>query len=358
MNSARHRKPHKRWFALALLCQPLITGALPGQETGSFLPADNLQAHAAGRRVRQVPVLENLDKQYAEGLNALRARDWPRAQATFETLLTQAPNYRDTRRLLARAQQGRTEETLAHYYVEGLKARSKGETLKAASFLRAVHEMDPDFRDAASLLADIEKEIQSFAPTDTSTSMFYILSPDSLHVLAQQAIAHQNWTRALAILGYLEKLEADNHEVKRSLNEVCAHMQIAQMGVSNVESESTLRRFLFVAGTLATVFALPLATVLACSSINRARFHLMRGNYKRATHLYEKVLLRNPDRLRIYPVLAQLYLLLGRHDETALRVFKTIVRLNLPMPQRQRINDVLAGRNFHRRAEHEDIEVS
>ncbi|MGH7494185.1 MAG: tetratricopeptide repeat protein [bacterium] len=358
MNSARHRRTRKCWLALAFVFQHLISGELPAQEAGLFLPSDNQQAHAIGRRVTPAPVFENLDKKYAEGLTALHARDWPRAQVAFETLLTQAPDYRDTRRLLAQAQQGSAEATLAHYYVEGLKARSTGETLKAASFLRAVHKMDPDFRDAASLLAEIEAEIQELTPADAPAEGFSALPPDSLQMLAKQALAHEDWFRALAVLGHLEKLEPDNHEVKRRLKEARAQMQIAQLGVSHVEVEGTGKRFLLVAGALAAVFGLPMAAAFAFSSTNRARFHLMRGNFKRAAQLYENLLLRRPDRISIYPRLAQLYLLLGRHDEAALRVFNTIVRLNLPMPQRQSINDVLASSYLrHRRVDQEAIEV-
>ncbi len=191
-----------------------------------------------------------------------------------------------------------------------------------------------------------------------STAAELHLPPDSLRVLAQHACAREDWTEAVALLERLEKLEPGDYAVEKKLNEARAHLQIAQIGVAHVEVESAGKRFLLVAGALAALIALPAVGVLALASMNRARFHLLRGNYKRAAQLYENLLLRHPGRLKIYPRLANVYLLMGRQDETALRVFKTIMQLNLATPQRQRINDVLAGSYIAQgRADQEAIAV-
>jgi hypothetical protein len=92
-------------------------------------------------------------------------------------------------------------------------------------------------------------------------------------------------------------------------------------------------------GTLA---ALSLVGVVILSPTVRARFHVLRGNYAAGARIYEKILARHPQRVKLCLPLANLYLLLGRRDEAALKIFKTILQLNLAAPNRDEINAIVA----------------
>ncbi|NUM75992.1 hypothetical protein HUU40_16640 [candidate division KSB1 bacterium] len=73
----------------------------------------------------------------------------------------------------------------------------------------------------------------------------------------------------------------------------------------------------------------------------RARWHHLRGNYAAAAEIYERLLARHPERLQLYPALAEIYLLLPRADEHALQVFRKVVRYNLESPNREAIDEIL-----------------
>ena len=78
------------------------------------------------------------------------------------------------------------------------------------------------------------------------------------------------------------------------------------------------------------------------SPVARARLHLMRGNFATATLIYEGLLARNPGKVKLYPVLANIYLQQGRSDENAMKVYKTILQLNLTTAYRDEINAIVA----------------
>ncbi|MCI0692940.1 hypothetical protein L0337_13165 [candidate division KSB1 bacterium] len=73
----------------------------------------------------------------------------------------------------------------------------------------------------------------------------------------------------------------------------------------------------------------------------RARWHFFRCNYTAAAEIYEKLLARHPGRLKLYPTLAEIYLLLPRNDAQALKVFKKVLQFNLDTPNREEIEVIV-----------------
>lgn len=73
----------------------------------------------------------------------------------------------------------------------------------------------------------------------------------------------------------------------------------------------------------------------------RARWHLFRCNYTAAAEIYERLLARHPDRLKLYSILAEIYLLLPRNDAQALKVFKKVLQFNLETPNREEIDAIV-----------------
>jgi len=69
----------------------------------------------------------------------------------------------------------------------------------------------------------------------------------------------------------------------------------------------------------------------------RAWIYTLCGKYDVAGQIYEKVLERNPQRLSLYPALADIYLRQRRCDEYAMKVYKKALETSLPNRQRQAI---------------------
>ena len=90
----------------------------------------------------------------------------------------------------------------------------------------------------------------------------------------------------------------------------------------------------------------------------RARILLLQGDYAKAAQIYERLLGRRPTRLKLYPVLANIYLLEGRTDEQAIKVFKMILQLNLLTHRRDDINAIVAQRFLSEgRKDHDAINI-
>jgi tetratricopeptide (TPR) repeat protein len=90
------------------------------------------------------------------------------------------------------------------------------------------------------------------------------------------------------------------------------------------------------------MLVLPALGLALFSPSVRAHFCTLRADYAGAAQIYEKLLARNPKRVNLYPKLANLYLILGRMDERALKIFKTILQLNLATPNLEQINTIVA----------------
>lgn len=114
----------------------------------------------------------------------------------------------------------------------------------------------------------------------------------------------------------------------------------------------------YLGGALAAFVLLPLLGVFVFSPMSRANYYLWRKNYLAATQIFEKLLTRHPQRAHLYTPLAESYLQLGRNDERALKVYKTVTQLNLPTRKRDEINSVLAQKYLAEgRTDPEVIEV-
>lgn len=151
-------------------------------------------------------------------------------------------------------------------------------------------------------------------------------------------------TGALAVAAHLARIQADSQNVWPLSAAVRPHEQKPGL--------------LYPIGAVATLILLPVLGLLVFSSEKRANYYLWRKNYPAAANLLEKMLARHPEKAGLYAPLAELYLRLGRDDERALKVYQTVLRLNLPTRRREEINAALAQKYLAEgRTDSEVIEV-
>jgi hypothetical protein len=90
----------------------------------------------------------------------------------------------------------------------------------------------------------------------------------------------------------------------------------------------------------------------------RARIHLGRGNPGAAAKIYESKLQRNPRKMKLYLPLANIYLKMQRKDESAIKIYKTILQLNLATEEREKFSEIVAQKYLAEgRTDAEVIEV-
>jgi tetratricopeptide (TPR) repeat protein len=227
------------------------------------------------------PVTDNHEPLYREALSKMQAGNWQASLTSFEKLNDVAPDYRNVRQLLSAVRDSMAlanQQELAKLYREGETAMQNGD-----------------------------------------------------------------WQLAVQTFENVQSLDANFREVKNKLADARFNLSKTSQKVVTVKSSFTSRiNMTTLAASAAVLLILPVVGLLFFSPVTRARFHLLQGKYDRAEVLYEKMLEKHPGKIKIYPVLANIYLLKSRRDDRALKLYETILRLNIPTNKREAINSILA----------------
>lgn len=106
-------------------------------------------------------------------------------------------------------------------------------------------------------------------------------------------------------------------------------------------------------GTLAAISAIAALILLPVLSVVfsptfRARYCMFRGEPARAAVLYETILARRPGKTKLYVELANAYLLLGRQDDQAMRIFKIVLQLQPAVKNSEAIKAIITQKFLHK----------
>lgn len=203
-------------------------------------------------------------------------------------------------------------------------------------------------------------EFLSQLETDSLNRLSARQAENGFHVLygrAQRYSAKGNVEKAVVVYdSLLQRLGA--LEVAARLAGAAADSNVAWPLSATLPSRQSKRSSLYPLGVTVTIVLVPLFGLMFLAPTARANFYLWRRNYPAAARTLEKLLERHPKRAGLYGPLAELYLQLGRNDERALRVYQTVLRLNLPTRRRDEINTLLAQKYLAEgRTDSEVIEV-
>lgn len=287
-----------------------------------------------------------LESEYAAGLAALRARHWTRAIASFENVIARDRNFRDARKRLNEAENGLERENkdtmLARYYVDGIMAMNQNDLTGALAAFEKVRKINSNYREVAALRAEVESALQKknafTANSPSTTAVIVRINIDSLYQEAVVAAEREDWIQAAINFEKIQLLQPNHLDVVDRLAQARARSAFEVKTNNNAKTG----KLAFYLGSAVAFIALPLLGLVIFSPATRARLYLLRGNYNAAAQIYEKILARNPEKVKIYPALANLYWLQGRHDENAVKIYKMVLQLNLATTNRDEINSVVA----------------
>jgi len=317
------------------------------QQAGNYKDAKS-RLDATRQLLEQKQLNEKLEEEYTNGMAAFKARHWTRAILAFEKVLEMDRHFRDARKKLAEAQSNlereSTETIIARYYTDGVAAMNRNDWGAALAALEKVRKINPNYRDVDRLLAEVESVLQkqTNALVTMDITPAQAVNPDSLYQSALAAMAKADWLQAVVTLEKLQSLQPAYRDVVDRLALARTNLYTAQASVATRAVQANGNFSLPLAGVLIVLIVLPLFGFVVFSPAVRARLHLLQGNYLAAALIYERLLARHPNRLKFYPLLANIYLLLGRRDEHALKVFKTVLQLNLASSDRDEINSIVA----------------
>ncbi len=305
------------------------------------------KAETVRKQLAQTQRDEFLEETYAEALSAYKLRDWTRAIVAFEKVVGEDAGFKDARKRLMEAQREldreSSESIAARYYADGVAAMNRNDMGGALSALEKVQRLNPRYRNLQALLAQVEQTLSqssAAAPAPVATPHANL---DSLYQQALAAVDHQDWLAAVVAFEKLQILQPNYRDVTQRLHDARNRLNAGASPAieENAAPEAGAAGWSW-AGGVALLFVVPLLGAALFSPNVRARYQMFRGNYSGAMQIYERQLARHPERTKLYPALASLYLLLGRKDERALKVFKTVLQLNLPVPNRDEINGIVA----------------
>lgn len=130
-----------------------------------------------------------------------------------------------------------------------------------------------------------------------------------------------------------EKTHAEKRVQKRIPRTVgkewLPELDVSDENLNAVQTASNQWRLALVALTLGLFVAAVMTLVFLVNTSVRAKLMARLGKRTAAINLYESVLSRQPDRLWLYPALAELYDQENRKDERAIRVYRMIQHLDI-----------------------------
>jgi tetratricopeptide (TPR) repeat protein len=318
------------------------------QQDGNYKDV-KIRLEAVRQQLAQKQRSGKLEKDYAAGMAALKAGNWTDAILAFEAVLATDRNFREARNRLREAQNGlareNTETVVARYYADGIAAMNKSDWVRALTAFEKVRKIEANYRQVTSLLAEVEAALQKRAVAAPSPVVLSKAAPaaspagiDSLYQLGVTAAKAEDWLQAVVNFEKVRMLQTDYNDVTDRLAEARANLALA----TNGEKAAPSGNISTLVGGAAALLVLPLLGFAMFSPAARARFQLFRGNYLAAAQIYEKALTRQPKKLKLYPALANVYLILGRNDENAMKVYKTILQLNLNTRNRDEMSTIVA----------------
>jgi tetratricopeptide (TPR) repeat protein len=286
-----------------------------------------------------------LAEEFAVGMEALAQSNWTRAIIAFERVLEIEPDHSNAQSKLQQAnrglQQESTDSIVSRFYADAVTAIERGESSSAVAALEKVRHLNPNFKDAEALLTKLEGEILKSTQSGVASPMggyYKELFDDAI-----KSVDSQNWMQAVLKLEKLRVLKPDDPNVINLLTHARANLKLAS-SAQEKDAQVNQSVMIYFGGALAAILLLPAIGLFFFSATSRARFQFLRGNYVRAAQIYERYLTQHPNKVKLYVKLANIYLISGRDDDRALKVFKTIINLNLAPQMHPQINSILAQR--------------
>jgi tetratricopeptide (TPR) repeat protein len=299
---------------------------------------------------------DKLEYYYSEGLAHQRRGNWTQASSAFEAVIKIDAGYRDAARRLAeiaKRLEGQSQEALlSRYYTDGLVAMQRKDFPMAINAFQHVLEIDSRYLDTASRLADAHAALERLVSSEVHERN----GPDveKLYQDGLAALQAGDYVNAFVHFKSIEFIEPGYKDIAEKL--AVARRKISER-VPRAPGR-TLAGDIALAGAVALTIILPVVGVLLGSPAARARLYLLQGDYAKAAKIYERLLEKRPTRLKFYPVLANIYLLEGRTDEQAIKVFKMILQMNLLSHRHDDINAIVAQRYLSEgRKDHDAINV-
>ncbi len=311
---------------------------------------------AIARKLEQQKRNNQIALDYSVGMTAIQEKQWTKAVIAFEQVLEASSDYKEAKKQLARAraalENASMETIITGYYTQGVASKNAGDYIGALAAFEKVKAINPKYRNVRQLTAEIESALYDQTNASQKGASGVALATDSvkidsLYSSGVQFLNNKNWLQATIAFEKVQMLQTGYLESDSLLAQARAELNKSASisetgGTQKVGSPNSM---IVIGSAIAVLVFLPVLGFLFLTPTARARFFTRRGKHLKAATIYEGLLARNPGRLKLYSELADIYLLENRSDRSAIDVYRKVLQLNLPNPNRDRMN-ALVTQNY------------
>lgn len=335
-----------------------------------------LQKITLSQQQKQSAESEKLQALYNQALNEFNKGEWASAIRDFENINQIQPDYKDANKLLLQAREKQYQQVITdQLYEKGLENVKKGNHVLALINLERAAEMNPNYKDINSLLETTRKRVEQskerietqFATHESQSSRREenaavdlsesgatagtaqrIFEPPAsqrevqlssnfdqqlvrnFYEEALDLIQKKEWLQAGVVLEKVKLIDPNYQNTEFLLDQVKQNLNISaltnQRGRLAAESKSQ-NSGLILFGFLAGIVILPVG-LFFLSPTTRARYYILLKKYDKAREIYEGMLTKKPNNVKLYITLANIYINEHRIDEVAIRVFERAIQYN------------------------------
>ncbi len=278
---------------------------------------------------------EVYEKIYNDGMSEYRKGNWINAIIALEKVKEWRADYKNTDRMYRDAQSklNREGEDSAknRYYVQGKNYLNNGDWELAIATFKQLKNLDQNYRDVQFLLKQAEDGLAEAAKSPQL---------ENYYIDAMKYYNDGDWLKAILVFEKIQQINPGFKDVSEKLTQAQNNVnqpKVAQTVKKSKEAKTGTNHWMLIGGLL-SVLLIPTAVAFFAVPTARAKWLLMQGNYQKAALIYESILIRKPDKVKLYPLLANVYLMLNRPDDTARKVYDIVLQMNISPKLRQRLD--------------------
>ena len=292
---------------------------------------------------------EVYDKLYDDAMNEYRKGNYVAAVMALEKVREWNPNYKNTDRIYRDAQNKLNregEEAIKNrYYAQGKTYMNAGDWQSAVAAFRQLKNLDQNYRDVQFLLQQAQD------------SLAYQTQIAQLRSYYQEAMDHfhqGNWLDAILVFEKIQEINPNYQDVAEKIAAAQNMLQQSKTVPSQHREESQKsshpRPIWMWIGAFLFALVVPVAITFYAVPSARAKWRLLQGDYLKAAEIYESLLTRKPDKVKLYPALANIYLMLNRADDAAQKVYDIALKMDISPQLRQRLTAATSHRTISNNA--------
>lgn len=295
----------------------------------------------------------------------------------FEDVKEKKPDHSEVDKLLADAKERQRtelliEQKLNNLYFRGIENYKQGNYTIALTNFEQVHSLNPNYKDIDARLSRLRRDINRFksqtsesfdesfvnyqsddvisstqasrqlSRQESETDQFFDQRSRKMNAAidsqlvqnfyqeALELMQKRDWLQATIVMEKIRMIDPNYKNTRFLLDQAKGHLNMGENYVVQKESSSSKAKMstMMILAFLAGILILPTVGILFLSPVTRARYYLLQKRYDKAREIYENLISKKPNNVKLYITLANIYINENRIDSIAVSVFEKAIQYN------------------------------